>query len=196
MTTLESGLRATFNTEVSIFGSEHGDFIVHLPLMGRAFKVDDRARQIIESLKAGREVENSATARTVINRLEELGLLGESRHAAPTVSLIDSFTPTEATLLFTESCNLSCSYCYASSQASKTRSMDAQIMRAAVDLVCENAAETEARHAWFRYIGGGEPTLEWPFLEQTTDYVHKQCASKNVQSYIRLITNGTLLTPD
>ncbi|WP_338317610.1 radical SAM protein, partial [Bradyrhizobium ottawaense] len=69
-------------------------------------------------------------------------------------------------------------------------------MRAAVDLVSKNAAETESRLARFRYIGGGEPTAEWRFLESTTRYIRERCGSDSVRHFIRLITNGTLLTEE
>jgi uncharacterized protein len=185
-----------FNTDVSVFDALDGGAIVHLPLVGRAFRVDDKARRVVEDLLAGKHVLKDEANLAIIAVLERMGILGGERLPEPHIAPLTEFRPIEATLLFTETCNLACSYCYASSVAKKSKPMSETIARAAVDLVINNAASTEKNLAMFRYIGGGEPTIEWGLLTSITSYIKHVSHVQGVNHWIRLITNGTLLTPD
>jgi uncharacterized protein len=185
-----------FGTVVSVFDGGDGSSIVHLPLVGKAFKVDKRARAVIESVKDGRPVELNDMNSRILQQLSSMKLFEMSHSQEPRTPPISEFRPLEATLLFTESCNLGCSYCYASSVPGKFKPMDEHVMRAAVDVVCNNAELTEARLAKFRYIGGGEPTVEWDLLTKTTRYIEESCERRFLRRFIRLITNGTLLTTE
>jgi uncharacterized protein len=71
--------------------------------------------------------------------------------------------------------------------------MSFDIAKATVDEIFENASKTKQKIAIFRYLGGGEPTIEWELLEKVTRYIRNQSKLRKTQSYIRLITNGTLL---
>lgn len=185
-----------FSTEVSLFDASDGGAIVHLPLQGRAFKVSERGKEVIEALRAGRPRPRDSAGARICHTLESMGVLGGNPTPVPRTAPVEEFRPVEATLIFTETCNLGCSYCYASSTAAKSPSMSPTIARAAVDLVVNNAALTEENLAMFRYIGGGEPTIDWPLLTETTSYIERTAARRYVRHFIRLITNGTLLTRD
>lgn len=182
-------------TDLSVFETADGGTIVHLPLQGRAFRVSDRGRKVIDALRAGEPRSQDATSLKIYAALERMGVLGGEPLPEPRTAPVDDFRPVEATLIFTETCNLGCSYCYASSTPAKSSSMSETIAHAAVDLVVENASRTEDNRAMFRYIGGGEPTIDWPLLKSTTEYIEKTARDRRVRHYIRLITNGTLLTP-
>ncbi|MGW6842567.1 radical SAM protein [Streptomyces sp. NPDC054958] len=184
------------NTEVSIFDASDGGAIVHLPLKGRAFRVDDRTGRIIEKIVAGQALPEDDVSARVLAALDKMGIIGGEMAPEPATRPLQEFRPTEATLIFTESCNLGCTYCYASSSPQKSPPMSEEIARAAVDLVLQNASETDENLALIRYIGGGEPTMEWKLLQSVTDYIRSASQAMGVRYRIRLITNGTLLTPD
>ncbi|MGW2152096.1 radical SAM protein [Nonomuraea sp. NPDC001699] len=195
---MRSALRdgqGVLSTEVSIFDGADGEAIVHLPLKGRAFRVDERVRRNVEELAAGLRApdEIGDDVREVLHRM---GILGGERTPEPRTPPLQEFTPLEATLILTESCNLGCTYCYASALPKKSPPMSEEIARAAVDLVLQNASKTEQNLALFRYIGGGEPTVEWNLLKAITEYIGTTSRELGVRYQIRLITNGTLLTPD
>ena len=191
-----SDRQRVINTEVSIFEGSHGDAIVHLPLKGRAFRVNDRTRRIIETLLAGQMLPDDEASASVLAVLDRMGILGGERTPEPRTLPLQEFCPTEGTLLFTETCNLACTYCYASASTKKSPPMSEEIARAAVDLVLHNASKTDENLALFRYIGGGEPTIEWKLLKAVTEYIRTASRNMGVRHRIRLITNGTLLTPD
>lgn len=184
----------TFNTEISVFHASNGRPIVYLPLKGKAFWANARAESIIDKIKTGDPIGNEREDGDVLKWFSERGLFGPSEYATPHTPNLTSFSPSEATLIFTETCNLDCSYCYSNAHAVKSKAMGEELMRAAVDFVCANAANAERSFASFRFIGGGEPTVEWSLLERTTRYIQESAVQSNVQYFIRLITNGTLLT--
>lgn len=182
-------------TDVNLFTSSDGQRIVHAPLHGQAFYVDDLMAELIELLQTEPERVDIEREAERLAALRLAGLYGEQRTHYPQTSVLEAFRPVEATLIFTESCNLGCTYCYASSLPTKSKSLPRELVRSAVDLVCENAAASDAKLASFRFIGGGEPTVEWGLLEYATNYIEKRCKKTEVNQFIRLITNGTLLNP-
>jgi uncharacterized protein len=170
--------------------------LVHFPLRGVAFRANDAATPILTKLRDGAALSATEQRSPVFTGLKRAGLIGHERDRLPVIRALRAFEPTEATLIFTESCNLGCSYCYASSTPSKRKAMPWPIAKAAVDLVVANASKRSGRSCSIRYIGGGEPTIEWALLKQTNDYARELSAQQGVQCDMRLITNGTLLTPE
>jgi uncharacterized protein len=185
-----------FNTDINLFEDSSGGTIVHLPLHGRAFRISDQAKSLIESLMRGEEILKDEISNEIFNALQNMGIIGGQKQSVPQTIPLESFNPVEATLIFTEQCNLSCSYCYASSTNEKVKPMSEEVARAAVNLVLENATHTEKNLARFRYIGGGEPTMEWDLLTSITNFISERAKELGVRHYIRLITNGTLLQPE
>jgi uncharacterized protein len=188
--------KSEFNTDINLFEASNGGAIVHLPLHGRAFRVSDQARSLIEGILKGDSLPKDEISTEIMGTLQGMGIVGGRKQIRPLTTPLQSFNPIEATLIFTEQCNLSCSYCYASSTNDKSKPMSEEIAFAAVDLVLENASRTEKNLAKFRYIGGGEPTMEWGLLTSITRYIVKRAREMGVRYWIRLITNGTLLRPE
>ncbi|TXI06241.1 MAG: radical SAM protein [Rhizobium sp.] len=186
--------RPSLRTPVSLFKGSDGSTIVHAPLLGKAFKAQGEVLTTISELVEGKDLTGASLA--TMSSLHQLGLIGEHELPTPLTEPITEFRPLEATLIFTETCNLACSYCYASSTATKASPMPIHIAQAAVDLVIANAQKSELGGAMFRYIGGGEPTVEWELLRSVTDYVERAASKAGVRHFIRLITNGTLLTKE
>lgn len=185
------------NTEVNIFdGKNPNEYIVHLPLLGKAFKADTNARWLIEKLKNGHQLTSDELDSQAYQKIASLNLIGDGIYIEPRISEIINFEPIEGTLIFTETCNMGCQYCYASASPVKSNPMPFSIATAAVNTVLANATRTKERFASFRYIGGGEPTIEWELLKQVSEYIAFEAKRLNVQFFIRLITNGTLLNED
>ncbi|MCP4214200.1 MAG: radical SAM protein [bacterium] len=95
------------------------------------------------------------------------------------------------TIAVTRNCNLSCKYCYSGQKTSVDMSMETakRIIDFAADMAVD---EKEIDVSFF----GGEPTLCFPLIKETTDYIRswEERTGKNV--HISMTTNGTLLTSD
>ena len=180
-------------TEMHLF-EEEGEFFLHLPIMGHAMKVLGTEYDALQKLIGGGLVASDLLNTNVGKTLKRIGAIGTDDRNIPVTKPVSEFKPWEATLIFTETCNLGCTYCYASSLPAKTQPMSKEIAMAALDTILKNATERKNKLASIRYIGGGEPTVEWKFLTWATDYIRKKAAELGVRYYIRLITNGTLLT--
>lgn len=184
------------NTEMTIFDHDDGTLLVHLPIRGYAFRAGCHSAPALRKLRAGKELTPSEAQTDVVAELNRIGALGYEQRPRPKTRALEQFEPVEATLIFTETCNLGCTYCYASSLPGKTKPMSREIAKAAIDTVLDNATRTKKRLASIRYIGGGEPTIAWDLLQWVTEYVKQKAAEKDVRYFIRLITNGTLLSDD
>lgn len=167
-------------------------WIIYAPLKGTAFYTDTLGANMISALRKGQFVKHSDCSMPIIEQLTVIGALGRKKESGPKISLITEFKPVEATLLFNESCNMGCSYCYASSKPS-IGEMTWELAEASLRFVVDNAADTLEKTASIRYLGGGEPTLSWDLIERSTKFVRNYANQKGVSVWIRLITNGTVL---
>lgn len=167
-------------------------WVIYSPLKGSAFYTDDRGAYVVKRLRNGEKVQMIDSNLPIIEQLTLIGALGRARELPPSVIPFKEFRPVEATLLFNESCNMGCSYCYASSIPS-VGEMPWEIAEASLRFVIDNAAETKERQVSIRYLGGGEPTLSWGLIERSTKFVRAYAKEKEVSVWIRLITNGTVL---
>lgn len=164
------------------------DFLVYAPLHNAAFTVNKVAAEFIESLR--REAVDSIPAqfRELAGFLDQIGLMGEA--PAKPEMIDDPFCPTQALLLLTENCNLRCGYCYSHGGESKTN-LPIHMAKSAIDLIVTNAA-SQGTIAKIRYHGGGEPTLRWETLTETTAYLRASAREAGIQSHTTLNTNGVL----
>lgn len=179
-------------TEINFFETCEKKLIVHLPILGYAFIEEHNSIELLSKLKNGNSLSADELENTLVKKLLSINAIGVENRLIPTTKPLDKFRPIEGTLLLTESCNLGCTYCYASSINSKTSPMTIDIAECIVDEVIKNARDT-GKVAQFRYIGGGEPTMEWELITYITEYIKNEAHKNKVPYYIRLITNGTLL---
>lgn len=182
-------------TEMNVF-EEEGEYYAHLPIMGHAMKVSEEGYHALRKLSYGAPVGDDVLDTDIGRTLRTIGAIRQEKRHVPKTEPISEFKPWEATLIFTETCNLGCTYCYASSLPAKSQAMSKEVAMAALDTVLKNAMQRKDRLASIRYIGGGEPTVEWKLLTWATDYIRKRAAELGVRFFIRLVTNGTLLTSD
>lgn len=87
------------------------------------------------------------------------------------------------------SCNLSCSYCYVAVNQGPAASLDADQISRSIDEFC---LKISPRIPKITFIGG-EPLLNWPlFVKVVTD----ARARAGNEAILQTFTNGTLLTPE
>jgi sulfatase maturation enzyme AslB (radical SAM superfamily) len=92
------------------------------------------------------------------------------------------------TLVLTSDCNLRCAYCY--QNAKKPGRMDWETLRLALD---QGFLQAPARTGV--YFTGGEPIIEFAWIEQAVRYIKNKVPSNQLARF-SLSTNGTLLTDE
>lgn len=181
------------NTEMYYFSDDDGFIYMHFPIRGYALKTKAENESLVSKLAQGHTLSEQEHDHPLITVLREKLLIGEELKSLPVMQDLTEFRPIEATLLLTESCNLACSYCYAKATTHKFSPMPHDVLKGAIDLVIENAKTHKYRTAEFRFLGGGEPTLEWELIVWATNYIRFRADEVGVNHWIRLITNGVLI---
>lgn len=103
-------------------------------------------------------------------------------------------SPTAISLNIAQSCNLSCSYCYADEGrfGGHATMMTQEVARAAIDQLLENK---KGQRATIGFIGG-EPFLNRKLLYWAVDYAVSRGEEVGARVGFSVTTNGTLLTPE
>ena len=91
----------------------------------------------------------------------------------------------------TGECNLRCAYCF-NDPSIRTNIMDEGVMRQSVDYVFSHP---HAVHGVDFIIYGGEPLVRRELLYKTILYI-RESQPKDCKTYVGIITNGTLFTPE
>lgn len=145
---------------------------------------------IIEKLKDAYGEGAVAGALKELAGLKSEGLLWSDRPAFP-----ESQPPCIKALCFfaTDRCNLSCLYCFARRGRKDTNglSMSLSTGKAAVDFLL--ALSGPRRHCEIDYFGG-EPLLNWPVMQEVTEYAREQSVSVNKEIAFTVTTNALQLT--
>jgi uncharacterized protein len=102
--------------------------------------------------------------------------------------------PTAISLNIAQSCNLSCSYCYADEGrfGGHAAMMPQQVARAAIDQLLQN---TRGERVTIGFIGG-EPFLNRGLLIWAVEYAVARAQETGSRVGFSVTTNGTLLTPE
>lgn len=184
------------NTEMYYFSDGDGFIYMHFPIRGYAMKTQVHNESLVSKLARKAVLTEQDYNHPLIVELRENSLIGAELKPSPVMQDLTEFRPIEATLLLTESCNLSCSYCYAKATTHKFSPMPREVVKGAIDLVIENAKTNKYKTAEFRFLGGGEPTLEWELIMWATNYIRFKAEEAGVNHWIRLITNGVLINDE
>lgn len=98
-------------------------------------------------------------------------------------------------LAVAQTCNLSCSYCYAQQGefGGTAKSMSPEQARKAVDRLIE---QTPPEGRFNLAFMGGEPLINRAVLRDTTEYADQQARMRGLTPTFSITTNGTLLTSE
>ncbi len=119
--------------------------------------------------------------------------LSDMAVAGPTGPASPPEPPTAVSLALAQSCNLSCSYCYADSGqfGGPARRMPVDVARRAVDNLVEGA---DGRRVTLGFIGG-EVLLHREALHDVVAYAEDRAGAAGIPIGFSITTNGTLVTP-
>jgi uncharacterized protein len=167
-------------------------------------ELDGEARSILDALEQGPQpAEILAITPGSREALRELAKVGAvARQGAPVFPLsqlaIPPAAPPLSTLVLnvTNSCNLSCRYCYEYGDdrlewPEKTAAMDAETARRSVELLLAQSGRNRKLQLTFF---GGETLLNWKVIRPTVDYARRRAAEEGKFIDFSLTTNATLLT--
>jgi uncharacterized protein len=105
----------------------------------------------------------------------------------------EPFAPVCLTLYLHNQCNLHCTYCYAAASPHPSPRLTLQAVHAAAHLVAQNCVQ-QNRPLTLVCHGGGEPTLDLPYLMQVVNEVETVAAAFNLPLFRYLATNGVMPT--
>lgn len=118
---------------------------------------------------------------STIEFLRHLEILDAGEEALPVNSCEGIPAPSGISLLLTTTCNLRCSYCYASAGDTLRESVPLEVALRDIDFVMSNAIERQKNVVEINYHGGGEPTLNWRTLAGSLNYTRKKAEKHNLQ---------------
>lgn len=173
------------------------------------YRVDEAARRVLTAIadQRGGAFDPDALGtglsqeaqRALVGELTELGILDPARATHAHVqrdSLLPYAQPPLRTMtaMVTQSCNLSCGYCYADEGrfgGDGGPPMTFETARDAMDLLIREAGDAE--RVTYQFLGG-EPLLSAPLIRRLVDYGEAAAAAAGKEMRFSLTTNGTLLT--
>jgi uncharacterized protein len=102
-------------------------------------------------------------------------------------------SPTAISLNVAQSCNLTCSYCYADEGrfGGAARRMSPDTARAAIDELLDGARAGDSVLVGFI---GGEPLLNRPVVHDSVAYTRDRAAARGIHARFSITTNATLLS--
>lgn len=140
------------------------------------------------------EISPPLAAALTAGDLDAQALLAEHR-SAPMARELPAVLPTPSaiSLNVAQSCNLTCSYCYADEGrfGGTARRMSHDTARAAIDELLNDASAGETILVGFI---GGEPLLNRDVVHDSVAYTKAQAAVRGIHVRFSITTNATLLT--
>lgn len=158
--------------------------------LGRDGATDEAALEAVAACH-GQEA-----ARSAYFELLGEGVVAPAQPARSPRSLPDppDFPIRSVVLNLAQGCNLSCTYCFADEglyHDKQYRFMDRETARRGIDL----AFDRGDGHVHVTFFGG-EPTMNWPVLEDAVVYGLRRAAATGRTIDFSVTTNGSLLTDD
>lgn len=164
--------------------------IVYAPLRRTAFVANSILVNFLVGLAEGTEPPETDTA--LVDFLRSVEVLDAGPEETPHSLLSGLPQPTSVTLFLTTSCNLRCTYCYASAGDTRPTHMPLEIATRGIDFVAHNAKEKGERSFSIGYHGGGEPTLNWKVMTHSLDYAAALAEKLELEVSAATATNGVL----
>ena len=92
-------------------------------------------------------------------------------------------------------CNFSCSYCYAAKGRSD-KEISSENLNRAITFFLDAETRNEQLTRRIVFMGGGEPMLSWPLIQNGVLFAQKYAETKGLNLLFSIITNGSILTEE
>jgi uncharacterized protein len=182
----------TLSAEIFVIPLENGRYLVYAPLRCTAFVTNARVINFLADLQRGVFNPTDDPDGSLVAFLRHLHLLDAGPEPLPITTFSGEPTPTMVTLFLTTSCNLRCTYCYASAGDTPRKSMALEVAKRGIDFVAANAQKKNAPSFEIAYHGGGETTVNWRVMTDSLAYAQQKALSLGLQLYASAATNGVL----
>lgn len=182
----------TISAEIFVIPLEGARYIVYAPLRRTAFVANSGVVNFLADLKEGVLRQALDPDGSLVEFLRRVEILDAGEEPLPVVVPNGLPEPTTVTLFLTTSCNLCCTYCYASAGDVPHKSMPLEVALRGIDFVAANAARKNEPFFEVLYHGGGEPTVHWRVLVASSEYACRKAAELNLESRCAVASNGVL----
>lgn len=171
---------------------QDGRYVIYAPLRRAAYVGNASAINILADIHDGSYHRTSDPDGGMLELLRALEIVDGGPETQPITEFRGAPEPTAVTLFLTTSCNLRCTYCYASAGDKPARSMPIDVARHGIDFVIANAVRQGVPRVEIAYHGGGEPTVNWKTLTGSLDYARARASAQGIAVHASLATNGVL----
>jgi uncharacterized protein len=188
------GAAPRISADVFVIPLSAGRYLVYAPLRRAAFIGNARVVNLLADLQRGRYRSESDPGGSLAGFLRELQLVDASPEQAPLGTYSGDPEPTSVSLFLTTTCNLRCTYCYASAGDTPARSMPMDVAKRGIDFVAGNAVKKRLSSFEINYHGGGEPTGNWGVLTGSLEYARAHARALGLgRPRATVASNGVLL---
>lgn len=174
----------------------HDGFIVYAPLRRAAFVANARVVNFIAALQEGRFERASDPDGSVLELLRRLEIVDGGPEVPPVTSFEGVPEPAAVTLFLTTTCNLRCTYCYASAGDTTAKSMPLEVATHGIDFVARNAVARKLPSFAINYHGGGEPSANWHVMTQSLEHARARAAELGLAAPIASAASNGVLRDD
>lgn len=153
--------------------------IIYLPLRNTSFFINDEGASAISKYLKGNDFLPSEIE--IKKTFENIYASTQIQKTPPLPNILKS---NSISIILHQKCNLDCSYCFAHDDRGN-ESLTLENVKQIINSWIDNEGSKSVT-----FIGGGEPTFNWPLLHDAILYI-RQFPPKNIT--IKVVTNGTLL---
>ena len=180
------------NTEIFAIPLEGESYLVYAPLRKAAFVANAAVINFLADLQQGILNSSLDSESSLIEFLQHLKILGAESEKIPITDFSGNPVPTTVTLFLTTTCNLRCTYCYASAGETPLKSMSIETAKQGIDFVAKNALQQKQSFFSVAYHGGGEPTTNWQVMTGSLDYARQKASQLGLSVFASSASNGVL----
>jgi uncharacterized protein len=181
------------SAEVFVIPLEEAKYLMYAPLRQAAFVANARVVLFLADLKEGRFNPADDPDGSLLELLRRLEILDAGEQEPPASQFSGPPRPTSLTLFLTTTCNLRCTYCYASAGDTPAKSMRLETAMRGIDFVAANAVEKGEPRIEVNYHGGGEPTANWSVMTESLAYAREKSIALGLEPpNASSATNGVL----
>ncbi|MDR2146672.1 MAG: radical SAM protein [Tannerella sp.] len=167
-------------------------YLIYAPLRRAAFVGNAQTVNFLAGLKANIHDAAADPDGSLADFLRQIEMVDAEPETPPAERFTGTPEPCALTLLLTTSCNLRCTYCYASAGDTPQQSMPLHVAKRGIDFIIANALRKKESHIELGFHGGGEPTLNRRTMTGALAYARERGEALGLEVTSHCATNGIL----